>query len=88
MGTISRAGVSPDDCLPMVRWAQLDGERWMSATDEILAVPSGARFFRADLHIHSYKGSHDVKDTTMTPEAIVDTVRPGESFANCSYRSQ
>ncbi|MDZ4817477.1 MAG: hypothetical protein SGJ20_00735 [Planctomycetota bacterium] len=26
-----------------------------------------------DLHIHSYGGSHDVTDTTMTPEAIVDS---------------
>lgn len=35
----------------------------------------GANFFRADLHIHSYGefGSYDVKDATMTPEAIVDT---------------
>lgn len=35
----------------------------------------GASFRRADLHIHSYgeNGSYDVKDVTMTPEAIVDT---------------
>lgn len=35
----------------------------------------GALFKRADLHIHSYgpeTGSYDVKDTSMTPEAIVD----------------
>lgn len=44
----------------------------MTIADEIIAVPSGARFFRADLHIHSCGGSHDVKDPTMTPEAIVD----------------
>ncbi|MRT94432.1 TrlF family AAA-like ATPase [Ancylomarina sp. 16SWW S1-10-2] len=35
----------------------------------------GAKFLRADLHIHSFGefGSYDVKDTTMTPLAIVDT---------------
>lgn len=35
----------------------------------------GAKFLRADLHIHSYGefGSFDVVDTTMTPKAIVDT---------------
>lgn len=36
---------------------------------------SGAKFYKADLHIHSYgeDGSFDVIDTTMTPENIVDT---------------
>jgi len=35
----------------------------------------GAKFLRADLHIHSYGefGSYDVTDTSMTPNAIVDT---------------
>ncbi|MGY8873171.1 MAG: AAA family ATPase, partial [Pseudomonadales bacterium] len=36
----------------------------------------GAKFVRADLHIHSYgidSGSFDVKDTQMTPQNIVDT---------------
>jgi predicted metal-dependent phosphoesterase TrpH len=36
----------------------------------------GAKFLRADLHIHSFSedyGSFDVSDHTMTPEAIVDT---------------
>ena len=28
---------------------------------------------RADLHIHSFGASHDVRDTTMTPTAIVAT---------------
>ncbi len=35
----------------------------------------GAKFLRADLHIHSFGeeyGSYDVYDHTMTPEAIVD----------------
>lgn len=40
---------------------------------EITDLPRGARFFRADLHIHSVVGSHDVKNTTATPEAIVTT---------------
>ena len=38
---------------------------------EIMGESSGARFFRGDLHIHSYGGSHDVKDKTCTPSAIV-----------------
>jgi len=35
----------------------------------------GAKFLRADLHIHSYgeEGSFDVSDALMTPENIVDT---------------
>lgn len=39
------------------------------------SINSGARFYKADLHIHSYgnEGSFDVKDTKMTPENIVDT---------------
>lgn len=43
--------------------------------DEIAAKPSGARFYRADLHIHSHPASHDVTDTTCTPEAIVATAK-------------
>ncbi len=36
---------------------------------------SGARFVRADLHIHSFgdDGSYDVTDSSMTPESIVNT---------------
>lgn len=41
--------------------------------EKILSIPNGAQFYRADLHIHSFGGSHDVKDITMTPEAIVFT---------------
>lgn len=41
--------------------------------NEILALPNGARFYRADLHIHSFGSSHDVKDATMTPDSIVRT---------------
>jgi ABC-type lipoprotein export system ATPase subunit len=41
--------------------------------DEITQLPSGARFYRCDLHIHSFGASHDVSDQSMTPEAIVKT---------------
>lgn len=43
------------------------------ALDLILQQPTGARFYRADLHIHSVGASHDVKDKAMTPAAIVAT---------------
>lgn len=38
-------------------------------------INNQAKFYRGDLHIHSYGqfGSFDVSDTTMTPQAIVDT---------------
>jgi hypothetical protein len=39
--------------------------------DEILGLSCGAYFCRADLHIHSYGGSHDVKDKTCTAAGIV-----------------
>ena len=45
----------------------------MSVSDELTAIPSGARFYRVDLHIHSFGGSHDVRDGTMTPDGIVKT---------------
>ena len=45
---------------------------------DIDILDNGARFHSVDLHIHSYGASHDVKDPTMTPEAIVDSaVRQG-----------
>jgi len=39
------------------------------------AISSGAHFFKADLHIHSYGegGSYDVDDHQMNPRNIVDT---------------
>lgn len=42
---------------------------------DFATINSGASFYKADLHIHSYgeEGSFDVTDTTMTPENIVDT---------------
>jgi len=45
----------------------------MAQLPEITNLPRGARFFRADLHIHSVAASHDVKDAGATPEAIVAT---------------
>jgi energy-coupling factor transporter ATP-binding protein EcfA2 len=41
--------------------------------EKILDQPSGATFFRADLHVHCFGGSHDVTDQAMTPEAVVAT---------------
>ncbi len=40
---------------------------------DILAMDCGAQFLNVDLHIHSYGASKDVKDPTMTPQAIVDS---------------
>jgi ABC-type cobalamin/Fe3+-siderophores transport system ATPase subunit len=45
----------------------------MSVADEIVSKSNGARFYRADLHIHSVGGSHDVKDMSMTPASILQT---------------
>jgi PHP family Zn ribbon phosphoesterase len=50
----------------------------LDVIDSILAQPRGATFVRADLHVHCHGGSHDVKDATMTPEAVVETaIREG-----------
>ncbi len=38
---------------------------------DIDVIDNGARFHSVDLHIHTYGASDEVKDTTMTPEAIV-----------------
>jgi predicted metal-dependent phosphoesterase TrpH len=47
---------------------------------QIETFHNGSRFYRCDLHVHSFGASHDVKDATLTPEAIVDTaVREGLS---------
>lgn len=40
---------------------------------DIEVLENGARFLNVDLHIHSYGASPDVKDATMTPQAIVDS---------------
>ena len=41
---------------------------------EIKLIDNGAKFYRADLHIHSFGeyASYDVYDTGMTPENIID----------------
>lgn len=46
----------------------------MNLSDEINNNSGGAKFVRADLHIHTFgeNGSYDVKDTQMTPQNIVD----------------
>jgi hypothetical protein len=44
----------------------------LASIQELGALPNGAKFYRADLHIHSFGGSHDVIDADMTPERIVD----------------
>jgi ABC-type cobalamin/Fe3+-siderophores transport system ATPase subunit len=43
--------------------------------ESLASLSSGAKFFRSDLHIHSFGGSHDVKDTAATPAAIVETAK-------------
>ena len=40
--------------------------------NDIRKFENGARFHTADLHIHSYGGSADVKDAGMTVECIID----------------
>lgn len=45
----------------------------MTPKQRIRSQPCGARFFRIDLHIHSFGGSHDVSDQNMTPENIIAT---------------
>jgi len=45
---------------------------------DVQVLDNGARFHSVDLHIHSFGASQDVKDSTMTPEAIVESaVRQG-----------
>lgn len=39
---------------------------------DITRFDNGARFYAADLHVHSYGASADVSDSQMTVEAIVD----------------
>lgn len=45
----------------------------VAIVDEIRTFPNGARFFRADMHIHSLGGSSDVSDSSLTPEQIINT---------------
>ena len=46
----------------------------MSLIQEIENIQDGAKFVRADLHIHTFGegGSYDVKDSQMTPQNIID----------------
>ncbi|MGE0789752.1 MAG: TrlF family AAA-like ATPase [Sandaracinaceae bacterium] len=44
----------------------------MVTLEDFDQIADGAHFFNADLHVHSFGGSHDVRDATMTPQAIVD----------------
>ncbi|MDQ7994975.1 MAG: TrlF family AAA-like ATPase [Luteibacter sp.] len=41
----------------------------------LTSLSSGATFFRADLHIHSFEASYDVKDSAATPIAIVEAAK-------------
>jgi hypothetical protein len=41
--------------------------------DEIARVDNGARFYTADLHVHSYGASSDVRDSAFSPEAIINS---------------
>lgn len=45
----------------------------MDHQEKISFQPTGATFFRADLHLHCHGSSHDVTDITMTPEAVIAT---------------
>ncbi|MGE0791375.1 MAG: TrlF family AAA-like ATPase [Sandaracinaceae bacterium] len=47
----------------------------MGEKTDLESIDAGARFVRGDLHIHSYRGSHDVKDVRLTPAAIVEEAR-------------
>jgi hypothetical protein len=56
-------------------WKALVSQKLRYMTDalaKILAQPNGARFYRADLHIHSFSASHDVRDANMTAKNIVE----------------
>lgn len=54
----------------------------MSITfDQIKAFDNGAHFYSADLHVHSFGGSDDVSDQSMTVEALIDgAVQDGVSI--------
>lgn len=51
------------------------GNTMTDPLNDCLSYPDGAHFFRGDLHIHSFGASHDVKDSAMTPQAIVETAQ-------------
>lgn len=45
----------------------------MTILEGVMRLSQGAKFFRGDIHIHSYGASHDVTDPYITPQAIVAT---------------
>lgn len=45
----------------------------MTILQKCTGLPRGARFYRADLHIHSFGSSHEVSDSSMVPINIVAT---------------
>jgi predicted metal-dependent phosphoesterase TrpH len=45
----------------------------MTLLKDIEIIENGAQFLNADLHIHSFGASTDVKDATMSPKAIIDS---------------
>lgn len=42
----------------------------MTGLDEIPAVSGGAKFFGADMHVHSCGGSRDVRDTDELGDSL------------------
>jgi len=46
--------------------------RPMVLFSDIAKADNGARFYNADLHVHSFGASADVKDKTMTVAAVID----------------
>lgn len=40
--------------------------------DTVAAVENGARFYTADLHVHTFGASADVLDSALTVEAVID----------------
>jgi histidinol phosphatase-like PHP family hydrolase len=61
----------------------------MAILDEILEQPTGARFYRGDLHIHCSGASHDVSDPTMIPAAVVATaLREGLSLVSITDHNE
>lgn len=60
-----------------------------SLLTEVTNQSVGATFFRADLHIHSYGASHDVRDATITPGAIVATaIQEGLSLVSITDHNE
>src|SRR3989344_6745230 len=59
------------------QWCRLKGNKAltgcvMNIIEEINLQEDGAKFRRCDLHIHSFGGSYEVTDSSMTPQNIID----------------